>query len=400
MHRPAPAIELALRALPPASCAPRPQVQFALASPADDAALRSLLRENPMAGQISLTLEREPSYFAAGAIEGGDRQTILAKDEGRIICAGSVSERSRYINGQSMRIGYLGGLRLNASARGQASIIRRGYELFRHLHDTTGGPPIYLTSITEDNLPARRFLERGLPGMPNYRPLGRLVTLVIRRRRNANFFKPTGLVRRGFRTQSLDVIYGSAAIVPELIDLLNRDLSQYQFAPCWRAAELLDHSLGLSPEEFRLACTRDGTPVACAALWDQRAFKQTVVRGYATTLRRLRPFYNAAAAVLGRPRLPRIGEALSNAYISHVAADSPQHIEWLIRLLHSSAYSRKIDYLTLAFDERDPRLPHLRKAFKPREYVTRLYAVHWPDGASLASSLQTDRLLAPEIAIL
>jgi len=41
----------------------------------------------------------------------------------------------------------------------------------------------------------------------------------------------------------------------------------------------------------------------------------------------------------------------------------------------------------------------LRKVLRPREYVSRLYVVHWDDGAELARSLD-DRLLAPEVAIL
>jgi len=90
--------------------------------------------------------------------------------------------RERFINGRPMRVGYLGGLRLDASCRGRTSILLRGYEFFRKLHEEGAGPPIYLTSILGDNLPARRLLERGLRGMPTYRFLGEFVTLVIGRR--------------------------------------------------------------------------------------------------------------------------------------------------------------------------------------------------------------------------
>ena len=71
----------------------------------------------------------------------------------------------------------------------------------------------------------------------------------------------------------------------------------------------------------------------------------------------------------------------------------------LIRLFQASARSRGIDYLTLGFDARDTRLHHLRRTFRPREYISRLYAVHWDDGANLARQLD-DRLLAPEVALL
>ncbi len=56
------------------------RVQFALASEADDAEIRRLLRENPMPGQISLSLERDPNYFADAHLPGETKQTIIARE--------------------------------------------------------------------------------------------------------------------------------------------------------------------------------------------------------------------------------------------------------------------------------------------------------------------------------
>jgi hypothetical protein len=41
----------------------------------------------------------------------------------------------------------------------------------------------------------------------------------------------------------------------------------------------------------------------------------------------------------------------------------------------------------------------LRRVLRPREYISRIYVVHWEDGVALAQSLD-DRLLAPEVASL
>jgi len=368
-------------------------VCFEVATPQHDAALRRLLRENPMPGQISLSLEREPSYFAAAAIEGPEHQTIVATEAERVICAGSISSRQRFINGTPMRVGYLGGLRMDTSCRGRASVIRRGFERFRQLHEQAG-PPIYLTSIVADNRPARRLLESGLEGMPTYRFLGEFVTLVIRRRRRGDFFRPTAAVRRKVRADGLHLIDGSDERAADIVHLLEKDHQQYQFAPVWSANEL-------QPQNFRIAYSQHGTLAACAAIWDQRAIKQTVVRGYANHLRWSRPFINLGAAMLGWPGLPRVGQPIPHAFVSHLAFDplQPRIDEWLILLSHGPAHTRKIDYLIIGFDARDPRLVHLRKVMRPREYVSRLYVVHWDDGAELARSLD-DRLLAPEVATL
>src|SRR5437762_6320955 len=103
------------------------RVRFALATAADDPAIRRLLRENPMRGAIALSFEREPDYFH-GAYTGTDDQTILAFDGDQLICMGRCSVRMRYLNGEIRRDGYLADLRLDAAAQGRFDILRRGYK--------------------------------------------------------------------------------------------------------------------------------------------------------------------------------------------------------------------------------------------------------------------------------
>src|SRR5262245_40623147 len=112
-------------------------VRFELASDADDAAIRRILRENPMPGRIALSLEREPDYFAESKMPGVVRQTILAREGNRVVCVGSCAVRLRFVNGAPKRVGYLGGLRLDAAAAGRFDILRRGYEFFRELQAET-----------------------------------------------------------------------------------------------------------------------------------------------------------------------------------------------------------------------------------------------------------------------
>ena len=368
-------------------------VRFEAARPRHDAALRRLLRENPMPGWIRLSLEREPGYFAAAAIEGPEHRAIVAIEDDRVICAGGVSARRRFVNGAAMPVGYLGGLRMDASCRGRASVIRHGFDLFRRLR-RQGGPPIYLTSILADNRPARRLLERGLKGMPTYRFLGDFVTLIIRRRSRWDVADPARLASRRLRTCGLRLPCGSDAPIADIVELVNRDHRRYQFAPVWSAEEL-------NAGDFRVVRGEDDAPAACAALRDDRAIRQAVVRGYAQPLRAFRPLINLGAWVLGRPGLPRIGESVPHAFVSHLVADplQPRIAEALILLLQGAARARRIDHLTIGFDARDPRLAHLRRTFRPREVVSRLYVVHWEDGEELAQTLD-DRLLAPEVALL
>ncbi len=301
-----------------------------------------------------------------------------------------------------MRVGYLGGLRLDASCRGKTSAIRRGYDLFHQLHEQDG-PPIYFTSIVAENLPARRLLERGLDGMPTYRFIGEFVTLVIPRRRRINFHKPTSPVRKGNFREEMDCrpdLWLAKTTGLAIVHLLNTDYQRdYQF----HAGRSTGPQTNYVQKSFKSSPHKTGIPLLArlsgiSVNSKQAAVVQPVI---ANRIRWTRPLINLAAAFMGRPALPRVGQAIPQAFVSHLAVDPlrPQIADWLIRLLQGSAHKRNIDYLTIGFDARDPRLKHLRKVFKPREYVSRLYVVHWDDGAKLAASLDA-RLLFPEAALL
>jgi hypothetical protein len=173
----------------------------------------------------------------------------------------------------------------------------------------------------------------------------------------------------------------------------------HQFAPCWTLRELQSlNPLGLRREHFRVVRSREKC-VACAALWDQRTFKQTVIRGYARPLAWARPWINFAARLLRRPGLPVVGSTLAHAAVSHLASpvNEPQTLIGLIRFLFPLARKQGIEWLTLGFAAADPRLATLRRCFPAREYRSRLYRVRWPD---LPGEALDDRLPYPEVALL
>jgi hypothetical protein len=358
---------------------------FALATRADDADIRRLLRENPMPGRITLALEREPDYFSDARVPGTGKQTIVASEGGRAVCVGNCAVRERFVNGQPRRVGYLGGLRLDTRATGRFDILRRGYEFFRELQANQPAD-FYFTSIATDNVPARRFLESGLPGMPIYEFIGDYVTFLL----------PTGfgsLTGAGTKTGRPDFA--------ELAGMLNEYGCEYQFAPLWSGNELSAlQSLNLNVDDFQFI-TGGGRFIAAAALWDQRPFKQTVIRAYEPWLALARPALNFGAGILGQARLPAVGSTLSHAFLSHLALATgrPGPLVEIVRQLCSVAKGRGIEFLTAGFAAHDPRLAVMRGKFRFREYASRIYAVRWAGLGGSACELET-RFLAPEAALL
>lgn len=353
------------------------------AVPEDDPELRRLLRDNPMDGEIRVSLEREPNAFLAAAVEGEPHRTIVARlPGGEIAGMGSRSVWNAFVNGEPCRLGYLSQLRVDRKYRGRMRLLTAGYGLIRSFR----GPdelPFDLTSIVADNEIARRLLSAGLAGLPAYREIEGFTTLVI------------PVTSRARKVSSVE--RGTREAIPDIVSCLNR--RRHQFALRVTADDLLspERSRGLKPKDFFL----DAGARGCLALWDQSGFKQVVVRGYAPRLARWRPWINRLSPLLGTPELPDPGSLLPHAWISHVAVDgdNPEVFQTLIEAAYAEARDRGYVYLITGFAARHPWLPWLRRRFRPREYASVLYAVHWEDGTGAVEALD-GRMPHVEAAIL
>jgi len=188
----------------------------------------------------------------------------------------------------------------------------------------------------------------------------------------------------------------------EIVECLDRNGARRQFAPRWtrEALECPRRCRGLGPTDFFVA-RRSGRVVGCLALWDQRCFKQTVVKGYGARLRLARPMVNAVGPWFGVPKLPAPGGAVRNAFLSHVAVDDddPDVLVSLVAEAMASPRASNVAYLVTGFAERDPLLRAITGTFACRRYSSLVYLVHWEDGADAVAALD-GRIPHLEVAIL
>jgi hypothetical protein len=179
------------------------ELTFEAATEATEPQLRRLLRDNPLTGDIHVSLEREPNAFHAAGISGDQYQMMLAF--------------GAYINGNRRRIGYFGELRAQGGLKARRKL--------------------------EDNHRARRLLEAGLGDMPSYQPLETMVTFTI----------PTRLGARR-RRPSLRIARGNERPLASIATKLAENGTRYQFHPVW-SQEILRSAKrcrGLAPENFLL----------------------------------------------------------------------------------------------------------------------------------------------------
>ena len=102
-------------------------------------------------------------------------------------------------------------------------------------------------------------------------------------------------------------------------------------------------------------------------LWDQSAYKQSIVRGYSGWMRIARPF------------LPRIGEEIRSAYAALICATDETVFGDLLRDIINLAHTRRFAYLLVGLDARDPLLP-IATRHRHYAYPSRLYLGSWPNG--------------------
>jgi len=359
-------------------------IRYAVAGRADDAELRHLLRDNATDGWIRLAFAREPDAFAAAAIMGPHHGYIIARDlrthEPVGMCEWSA--RECFIDGEPRLLAYLGALRVAPRYRHRLSVLKGGFTAVQQLLHNERATPYALTAIAADNHAALRLLGANLAGLPSYRPIKSFSTFALRPR-NASA-RPA--VERA-RPDDL----------PAIAACLDRSYREYQFAPVWRARDLADPALcpGLKADDF-LVVRRGPDIAACVALWDQNAFKQTIVDGYAGRLSRLRPAINLAAPLLRAPRLPPAGEALQQVYLSHVAVpdDDGNTFHTIVDAALAEAHQRGHTLALLGLATRHPLADWLRRHYRPREYRAWLHLVQWngPDNAQPDARLPDVRL--------
>jgi hypothetical protein len=351
-----------------------PRLEYRLATESDDPDLRRLLREHPFPGSIQVTFEREPSFFLATPIEGSFHQTAIVRDtdSGQLVAMLSRAIRDVYINGCVQPLGYISQLRIAPAYRALPRAIIRMGKLMEEL-DRDGRAPLYLISIIEDNLPARRFLTSRLPHLPVLREFARYHTLALYTRRP----------RRALSLpEPLHFEQGSAEKLPQILDCLERNERRYQLAPCWTSESLCqpDHTPGLHPSDFWLACNKERV-VGCVAFWDQSSVKQTVIHRYNGPLGTFRPLINSLSWLTGTPYLPAPRQPFRFGFASHFAADDDdsQVYAALLRQIYNHVVARKDSYLMLGLAEPHPFFPVARREYPHIDYPSQLYLAGWGD---------------------
>lgn len=376
------------------------------ALPGDEAGVRAVLRRAVVPGTVRVAFTREPHYEAGAGLAGGEDLTVVARRGGEVVGMGQSTVHTLHRNGSPRRVAYFGLLRLLPGTADGVRLLRDGYAMLLDGLRRSRVDACF-TSIADENDRARRVLEHGTKlGLPAYTRLASLVTFLapVSLPGGPNGPGENGSDAGGGRAVGAGrpVEAGAAGLGPdraELAAFLHAQAQGAHLTPAWNPAQwagLARH--GVAPAGF-VVTRRGGVVNGAGAVWDQRAFRQTVVSGYSGGLGVVRPFVNAARALRGAPLLPPPGSVLGQGAV--IGAGVTGMAAWppLWRGLCRQAASLGLSWLVLSRDARDPDVPVLRRLLRAREYRTTLYDVSLEAGATSRDAWDS-RLFRPEVGLL
>ena len=274
-----------------------------------------------MPAAVSLSIEREPDFFALSRARGCPR-TLVAEAEGRIVGCVSVARRPARVAGRASEVAYIADLKVAPAARGRGLGARLVAEAMGEEARTRPPVPL-LAAVAAGNRPIEHLRERLGAAAGVYDSVDM---------KCLQLFAAPG-------SQSAGVAIGRAGPKDEaeLAALLDGFYRERRFAPVFEGgglARILARSPGLGLSDHWVA-RRAGRIVAAVALWDQAAFKRVRILRLTPTLRAALAGLAIAARFLRLPAPPQPGGLLRLAFLRH-PAHAPGEQAALAALLRSA----------------------------------------------------------------
>lgn len=349
----------------------------------DNARLLELFGTVPMQGELVLTTQRSPDYFALLELQRGAAEVWVHEQDGQLDGMGTLHVREGWLDGQPCRVGYLGDLRSRFSARRSRALALSYGPLLEEAAERHG-VSAFLTSVMATNAAALRALVKrkaSRASQPHYAPLRRFSAVSIQ-----------FVLRRKPRPAPYQVRRAIPADVPAMAALLDADHRARPFGYRYDLGELehrFAHWPGLTVENSYLAFDEAGRLVGCTSTWDPVAVKRYRVVAYRGGMRWVRLGFDALATVVRAPRLPAPGEDFRYFYLCNtsIPGEDPAIFRALLEQVYADAHGQGFHFFTVYLDEEDPLAPAL-KGFLQRRLDFHLYAVtpasrprdHFPSG--------------------
>jgi GNAT superfamily N-acetyltransferase len=305
---------------------------------ADNEALLALTKATPMAGRISLRIDREPDFFALSRARG-ESTFFVATSEGRVIGCVSVSLHDAYVGGQIERIAHGNDLKVHPEFAGKRIGVRLLLAAENHLRSQ--GIDISVSLFAEGNGRVVTLAE-GRHGQAVSLPLGRFFVDQI---------LPSPFRGRAGR---YSIEEAGAQDIPELATMLDRSNRAKNFAPPVGPGVLAPRVT----RAFRkmLVAREAGRVVATLTVEDTQDLRQNVLMNVPPSLRVALGLLRVVTLFVPKIGVPRLGRPLRILYVRFMACAEGQEaaLRPLIAEARVQAFKQGYTFLSVGLHERDP----------------------------------------------
>lgn len=351
-----------------------------LATPADNRACLELFSAVPMRGELVLSTQRGPDFFALYGMQRARAFTYVGEDDKGLLGMATALVREGWLDGRVQPVGYLGDLRVRFDR--SRAFGRLFGDHFDALCAETGCSAYY-TSVLASNRAAMNALVRRSPkrkNQPYYHPLHRFSAVSVQ------------LTRRRTPKAAVPVRSATSADVPALAALLDEAHRKRPFGYRFDDGEL-QHRLarwpGFTLDDTLVATGPRGDVLGVATLWDPSAVKRYRVHAYDGAMRWVKRTFNFAATLARWPKLPAPGGDFRYVYLCNLAVkdESPRVFRALLEHAYARLQPTGRHFFTFELDEGDPLEPALA-GFMARKLEFQLFGVtpaavsrtEWPAG--------------------
>jgi len=304
-------------------------------TPDDNTQLLLLTSQNAMEGNISLRIDRYPSFFSI-LEKRGKSMTYVAEHDHKIIGCFSASENKVYINHKSVSVHYLSDLKVDKTFQGGIAAFRLCKQMKEYLCSHQAN--LLMCTVAQGNHKMSPLLN-GRLGLPKFHNLGAFHVFQ---------FLPTRKIIKNNKVEIHDM-----PITAELQTAFNSFYASYQ----------LGKIINLNDFQDRLLVARkEGNVVAAISLFDPSHLKQNVIIHVNPFLRLI---LNLSRKLL-MPSLPSVGEAIKTIYINNFYC-LPGHDDALVALVHAArhvAFLYHYHFVSLGMHAKDPLIKCFHRFLK------------------------------------
>lgn len=259
-----------------------------LASASDGKEILRILESSAAKGSIELIYTRRPDAYESYMKESGEARVFISRNGDRVIGTCAEIVREVYIGGEICKAAYVCGLKKDAEYDGGVGFDAR---LIRDLQRDSIG--FYFCSVVSENTDARRMFEKSRRLLEMKQTVG-YKTYILSPGVKVKAKKHNLTFRRATENDT-----------ERLIDFLNTEGKKKDMFPVVKS---FDGFYNLGVEDFYLLLDGDCI-VATAALWNQTAYKQYVVKRYGKIMKLARIF-NPLLSAFHYIKLPKENKAL------------------------------------------------------------------------------------------